>query len=179
VIIALGEGILLTGATLSDLATTVLRSAAFLATFLGAVALWWIYFDRTADFGSAVIGSSRDPGRLGRSAYTYFHVPIVAGIVLSAVGDERVMRHPAGRLGWTGALVALGGTATFLAGHALYKRALSGQVPVSRFAGAAVLVALVPLARLVPPVAAEPVPVVIIAVIATLDAVRHNQKTSH
>jgi low temperature requirement protein LtrA len=179
VIIALGEGILLTGATLSDLAATVLRSASFVTTFLGAVALWWIYYDRTADLGSAVIGSAQDPGRLGRSAYTYFHLPIVGGIVLSAVADERVIAHPGGHLGWTGALVALGGTATFLAGHGLYKRTLSSHVPVSRFVGAAVLVALVPLARSVPPVTAELVPVTVIAVIAALDATRHDQKNRH
>jgi low temperature requirement protein LtrA len=176
VIIALGEGILLTGATLSDLTATVLRSAAFVTTFLSAAALWWIYFDRTADFGSAVIGSSQDPGRLGRSAYTYFQLPIVAGIVVSAVAGQRVIAHPGGRLGWTGAMVALGGTATFLAGHALYKGALSGHVPVSRFVGAAVLFALVPLARSFPPVPAELVPVLVIAVVATLDAVSHGQK---
>ena len=97
---------------------------------------------------------------------------MVAGIVLSAVADERVIAHPGGRLGWTAALVALGEPAMFLAGHGLYKGALSGHVPVPRFAGAAMLVALVPLARCVPAVAAELVPVVVIAVIATLDAVR-------
>ncbi len=170
VIIALGEGILLIGATFADLPITVLRSAAFVTLFLGAVALWWIYFDRTADFGSAVIGASEDPGRLGRSAYTYFHLPMIAGIVLSAVGDETVVAHPDHELGWTRATLALGGPALFLAGHALYKWSLTNRVPVSRSVAAAALVALVPLARYTPPVAAELVPVAVIAVVAALDA---------
>jgi low temperature requirement protein LtrA len=170
VIIALGEGILLIGATLGDLAATPLRSAAFVAVFLGAVALWWIYFDRSADFGTAVIGSSTDPGRLGRSAYTYFHLPMVAGIVLAAVADELIVAHPAGVLGWPRAVLALGGPALFLAGHALFKWSLTGKVPASRVVAAAALVALVPLARYAPPVAAGLVPVAAIAAVATLDA---------
>ena len=172
VIIALGEGILLIGATFADLPVTPLRSAAFVTVFLGAVALWWIYFDRTADLGSAVIGASDDPGRLGRSAYTYFHLPMIAGIVLSAVGDETVIAHPGHDLGWTRAVLVLGGPALFLAGHALYKWSLTGHVPGSRAVAAAVLVALAPLARHAPPVAVELLPVAVIAVVATLDAVR-------
>jgi low temperature requirement protein LtrA len=171
VIIALGEGILLTGASVTDMSATVQRSAAFVVAFVGAVALWWIYFDRIADFGAAVIGSSDDPGRLGRSAYTYFHLPMVAGIVLSAVADELVIAHPGGDLGWTGAVLTLGGPALFLAGHALFKWSLTRRVPASRLAAAGALVALVPLARYLPPVAAALLPVAAIAVVAALDAV--------
>jgi low temperature requirement protein LtrA len=171
VIIALGEGILLIGATFADLPVTAARSAAFVTMFVGAVALWWIYFDRTADFGARVIGSSADPGRLGRSAYTYFHLPMVAGIVLAAVADELVIAHPGESLGWNRALLALGGPALFLAGHALFKWSLTRAVPVPRVLAAAALVALVPLARRAPTVAAELLPVAAIAVVAALDAV--------
>jgi low temperature requirement protein LtrA len=170
VLIALGEGILLTGATFAGLPVTAARSAVFVAVFLGAVALWWIYFG-TADFGAMVIGASPDPGRLGRSAYTYFHIPMVAGIVVAAVADELLVAHPGRELGWTPAVLALGGPALFLAGHALFKGSLSGSVPVSRIVAAGALVALVPLARYAPPVTAELLPVAAIAVVATLDAV--------
>jgi low temperature requirement protein LtrA len=47
--------------------------------FVGSAALWWIYFNRSAEDGRAVIARLADPGRLGRVAYTYFHLPMVAG----------------------------------------------------------------------------------------------------
>lgn len=120
-----------------------------------------------------MIGAWQDPGRLGRSAYTYFHLPMIAGIVLSTVGDETVIARPDHGLGWTRAVLVLGGPALFVAGHALYKWSLTGHVPVPRAVAApAAVVALVPLARLAPPVAAELVPVAVIAVVAALDAVR-------
>jgi low temperature requirement protein LtrA len=69
VIIALGESILVTGATFGELAPTAATAAAFVVAFLGSAALWWIYFGvRSAEAGREVISSSEDPGRLARSA---------------------------------------------------------------------------------------------------------------
>jgi low temperature requirement protein LtrA len=68
-LIALGESVVVIGATLSGLPTVSgLEIAAFLAAFAGAAALWWIYFDRSAEEAAHVIAASKDPGRLGRSA---------------------------------------------------------------------------------------------------------------
>lgn len=55
----------------------------------------WIYFHKGAGAGSELISKSAVSGRLARSAYTYLHMPIVAGIILSAVADELVLKHPA------------------------------------------------------------------------------------
>ena len=72
-IIALGESILVIGATFvsSDFTRTTL--AAFVVAFLGSVALWWVYFDLSFDAAERAFESSSDPGRLGRFAYTYLH----------------------------------------------------------------------------------------------------------
>ena len=43
--------------------------------------MWWLYFDNGAGGHDTHIESS-DPGRLARLAYTYLHLPIVAGIIL-------------------------------------------------------------------------------------------------
>ena len=94
VIIALGESLLVTGATFSQLAWTPPTMAAFLAAFLGSVAMWWIYFDSGAEHGSHRIAGSDDPGRIARIAYTYLHLLIVAGIIVCAVADELVLMHP-------------------------------------------------------------------------------------
>jgi low temperature requirement protein LtrA len=127
IIIALGESLLVTGATFSGLEWTVGTVGAMLAAFGAAVAMWWIYFDRTAEFASQVIGHADDPGRLARLAYTYLHLPLVAGIILAAVGDERALDHPTGDTNLAVALVILGGPALFLTGHWLFKRAVAGH----------------------------------------------------
>jgi low temperature requirement protein LtrA len=120
VIIALGESLLVTGATFSQLAWTPPTMAAFLAAFLGSVAMWWIYFDSGAEHGSHRIAGSDDPGRIARIAYTYVHLLIVAGIIVCAVADELVLMHP-DHATPAGVVAILGGPALYLAGNALFK----------------------------------------------------------
>ena len=54
---------------------------------------WWIYFDRSAETASEIISSSQDPGRLALSAYGYFHLPMIAGIIAVAASDELTVAH--------------------------------------------------------------------------------------
>src|SRR5450755_3908417 len=90
IIIALGEAIVVNGATFADLTWTAETVGAFLCAFAGSIAMWWIYFHKGAEAGSELISKSSESGRLARSAYTYLHMPIVAGIILTAVADEIV-----------------------------------------------------------------------------------------
>ncbi|HXO23652.1 MAG TPA: low temperature requirement protein A, partial [Streptosporangiaceae bacterium] len=69
VLIALGESIVIIGATLTERPVAAANVTAFVVAFVGSVALWWIYFDQSADAAAAKIASSDDPGALGRSAY--------------------------------------------------------------------------------------------------------------
>src|SRR5258708_16850 len=71
IIIALGESIVVTGAPFSDLAWTAETVTAFASAFVGAIAMWWIYFHKGAEAGSELISKSCDSGRLARLAYTY------------------------------------------------------------------------------------------------------------
>lgn len=153
VIVALGESILVTGATTASLPFTAPTISAFAIAFLGSVAMWWIYFSRSAEAGSEIMAGSRDPGRLGRSAYTYFHLPIVAGIIVAAVGDELTIAHPNDTASLTTTVVVLGGPALYLVGHTLFKRAIFGIVPLSRFVALVVLLALLPAGLVLPNVA--------------------------
>ncbi|WP_363259978.1 low temperature requirement protein A [Hamadaea sp.] len=168
-IIALGESILVTGATFSALPFTWDRLAALVIAFGGAVAFWWVYFDRNAELGSAVISHSTDPGALGRNAFTYFHLPIVAGVIVSAVGDELVIAHPAGHPTWPAIATILGGAALFLGGHALYKWALSRRVSRTRLVACGVLVALVPAGPYLPPILLTALATAIVAAVAVRD----------
>jgi len=150
IIISLGESILVTGATFGELHLTAAAAAALVVAFASSVALWWIYFYRMAEWGSAVMSSAADPGRLGRSAYTYFHVPMVGGIIVTAVADELTIAHPGAHGTGAIAAVALGGPALYLLGNALYKRVMSGRWLASRAVAIAALAALVPVALVVP-----------------------------
>jgi low temperature requirement protein LtrA len=150
IIIALGESILVSGATFGELHLTAASATALVVAFASSVALWWIYFYRMAEWGSAVMSAAADPGRLGRSVYTYFHVPMVAGIIVTAVADELTIAHPGAHGTGAIAAVALGGPALYLLGNALYKRVMSGRWLASRAVAIAALAALVPVALVVP-----------------------------
>jgi low temperature requirement protein LtrA len=135
IIIALGESIVVTGATFADLTWSTDVVIAFLSAFIGALAMWWIYFHRGAEAGSELISNSSEPGRLARLAYTYLHLPIVAGIILSAVADELVLQHPGGRSDLRTVLSAIGGPLLFLVGTILFKHTIRGWLQLSHGAG--------------------------------------------
>jgi low temperature requirement protein LtrA len=135
ILIALGESIVVTGATFAELTWTTETVSAFASAFLGSLAMWWIYFHKGAEAGSELISKSGEPGRLARLAYTYLHMPIVAGIILSAVADELVLKHPAGHSDLKTVLSAIGGSLLFLLGTILFKRTIRGWLQLSHGAG--------------------------------------------
>src|ERR671919_831246 len=100
VIIALGESIVLAGATASATGLSVEIVAALLLAFLSSTALWWLYFGQVAGTVLERIraATAEERGQIGRDIYTYLHLPIVAGNVLLAGGDERGIAAPAGTL---------------------------------------------------------------------------------
>jgi low temperature requirement protein LtrA len=104
--------------------------------------MWWIYFNIGAEVGSDRIAASRDPGSLARSAYTYIHIVIVAGIIVSAVADELVLKHPSGHADANTIVAVLGGPALFLTGNILFKRITADRLPLSHLVGLSLLVAL-------------------------------------
>ncbi|RYD60249.1 MAG: low temperature requirement protein A [Verrucomicrobiaceae bacterium] len=144
IIIALGESILVTGATFSELAWSGEVVGAFGASVIGSIAMWWLYFDTASESGSHQISSSDDPGRLARLAYTYLHLLLVAGIILIAVADEFVLAHPGGHADSKTLITLLGGTAVYLLGNMLFKRIIGGNLPLSHIAGVVMLGAMVP-----------------------------------
>lgn len=142
VIIALGESILLTGQNFSEGEWNASTVAAMLVAFLTSVTMWWLYFNVGAEHGSQRLERSTNPGRLARLAYTYLHLPIVAGIVIAAVADEVVLERPSGLEDETAALLVLGGSATYLLGIMLFKWATAGRLPLSHAIAIAAVLAL-------------------------------------
>jgi len=135
IIIALGESIVVTGATFADLDWTLATVTAFVSAFIGALAMWWIYFNKGAEAGSEQISRSSEPGRLARLAYTYLHMPIVAGIILSAVANELVLTHPADHSDIKTVLSAIGGPLLFLIGTILFKHTFRRFLQLSHGVG--------------------------------------------
>ena len=173
VIIALGESILVTGTTFGEIEASTATVAAFVVAFLGSVALWWIYFARSAEAARRTFSSSAEPGRVARSAYTYFHLPMIGGIIAVAAADELMVAHPGDR--GTGASVALsiGGTALFFAGHALFKWAVFDVLSWPRVVAIAALIALIPVAFVVPAIALGVAVTLIAAALAAWDSLAY------
>ena len=135
IIIALGESIVVIGATFAELTWTTENVLAFVSAFVGSLAMWWIYFHIGAEAGSEQISKSSEPGRLARLAYTYLHMPIVAGIIVSAVADELVLKHPGGHSDLKTVISAIGGPLLFLFGTILFKYSFRGFLQLSHGGG--------------------------------------------
>ncbi len=169
IIIALGESIVITGATTSGLSLDAARLAAFGIAFLLTAALWWLYFDYVAVIAERRLAIAPDRTRLARDGYTYLHVVIVAGIIVSAVGDELVIKHPVDRLSTPELVAVVAGPTIYLLGHTLFRLRMAGSVSRKRLGGAiacvlvgvaagsasALVVALLLVAVLVSVIAAE------------------------
>lgn len=148
VIVALGETILLTGATLSEMESWSLPVLiASLVAFLGSLAMWWVYFDTSSKAGSHAISQAENPGQLG-AYFHYVHVALVGAIIVCAVANELVIAHPEGRIQHATAAVLLLGPALYLFANALYKRLVYHRFPLSHLAGLLALAALAPVAYL-------------------------------
>jgi low temperature requirement protein LtrA len=178
-LIALGESVILIGTTLSEVPhVSTAQASALVMAFLGAAAFWWLYFDRSADEGMAVIGRSADPGRLGRSAYHLIHPVMVAGIITTAAADERVLSHPGSHADAATAWLVLGGTALYLAGHAAFKAVVWRVVPWSRLVAVAALAVLAPVASHVDALLLGAMTTVVLLVVIAADAVQERGQVS-
>jgi len=120
VIIALGESLLITGATFAEQPFTAAGAVGAGTAFFGTVAMWWIYFHEGAEHAASQIEKAADPGNIARVAYSFIHIPIVAGIVVCAVGDEIVLVHP-DHADTAAIATVIGGTGLFLLGCTLFK----------------------------------------------------------
>ena len=122
-----------------------------------------------------MFSSSEDPGRLARSAYTYFHLPMIAGIISVAAADELTVAHPGEHGTLASVALTLGGTALFVAGHAFFKWAVFGLLPFSRAVAIAALAALIPVGFAIPTLALSGVAGLIVVVLAVWDTLTHRK----
>ena len=171
IIIALGESIVVTGATFAEAAWTAPVICAFVVALLGSIAMWWVYFHIGAEAGSEHISRSADTGRLARLAYTYLHLPIVAGIVVSAVGDELLLAHPDGHVGAKEVLSIVGGPLLYLIGTILFKHAIRGIYQLSHLVGIGLFIVLIPFAERFTPLSLAVAAAAILMIVAAWEAI--------
>jgi low temperature requirement protein LtrA len=136
VIIALGESIVITGATTANLELTTARIVAFGLAFLITAALWWLYFNLVATIAERRLALAENRTLLARDAYTYLHVFIVAGILVTAVGDELVIAHPTAELQDPQLAAVVCGPALYLLAHVALRLRLTGSITGRRLTGA-------------------------------------------
>ncbi|WP_401000448.1 low temperature requirement protein A [Agromyces sp. GXQ0307] len=134
VLIALGEGLLVTGFAFVAEESSPERIVAVATAFVAAAACWWIYFDHGERIGSEAIEAAEASGRLARTAYSWVHLLIVGGIVLLGVGDKEMLGHPHEQ-SVAAVSTVLGGPLLFLGGTVLFRRVLERRWMRAQLAG--------------------------------------------
>jgi low temperature requirement protein LtrA len=121
-----------------------------------AAALWWIYFDVVALVSARRLGRApegRERNELARDSYSYLHFPMVAGIVLGALGLKKTLGHVGDSLDTVIAFALLGGVALYLLGHVAFRYRHIHTINRQRLLLALFLFALLPMATNVPALA--------------------------
>jgi low temperature requirement protein LtrA len=142
VILALGESIVVTGATTAGEDLDATRLTSFAVAFLGTAAMWWLYFDYAATIAQRRLELAANRTQMARDAYTYLHVVMVAGVIVSAVGDEVVIAHPGEALHGAELTAVWAGPAIYLLAQALFRLRMAGTLSTKRSAGALACVVL-------------------------------------
>jgi low temperature requirement protein LtrA len=152
IIIALGESIVAIDVGAAGLE---LGAGVVLAAVLGmvlAAGLWWAYFDYVALAAERRLISAQGQERatLARDSYSYLHLPMVAGIVLVALGVKKTLAHVGDPLGIIPAVALCGGVALYLLGHNAFRLRDVGSVSIPRLAATTISLALIPAAVRMP-----------------------------
>jgi len=153
VIVALGESIVAIGLGAEAGVDGGVIAAAVLGIAV-ACALWWAYFDVSALVAArrlAQLDSVPVRNRLARDAYSYLHLPMVAAIVLVALGLKSTLAHVGDPLEWAAATALVGGAALYLLAHVAFRRRTLGTFTVQRLVAAVLLVGFVPVAHRIEP----------------------------
>ncbi len=183
IIVALGESIVAIGV---GIATLPISAPIIVGAILGLVvsgALWWVYFDVTAALAERALTEAKDVerARMARDAYSYLHLPMIAGIVLLALGLKKVLEYVGGAgqhdlsdplTGW-GLFALVGGVVLYLVGHVAFKWRTQQELYWPRLIAAAVLAALTPILDQLPALATLAVVALVPAALVVFETIHH------
>jgi low temperature requirement protein LtrA len=176
ILIALGESIIAIGVG----AGFELDAEVIVAAGLGIVvvsALWWLYFDVAAIFARRRLMQARglELHQLALHAYSYLHLPMVAGIVLFALGLKMTLGHVGEALDTVPAVGLCGGAALYLLGHIAFLFRTTGRVFRRRTVGALVLLALTPATLAIPALAALGLVSAVCSLVVAYEVLRYRE----
>ena len=180
IIIALGESIVSIGVGAAGLPLDAARIAAALLGMVVAAALWWSYFDWVIFISQARLTDAHDAERAGlaRDLYTYLHMPMVFGIVLFALGLKETLGHVEEPLGTIPAIGLCGGLALYMAAHVAVRFRISGDIGHGRPIATVVLIALIPVATIVPALTALALAAAVCVTLIAYEAIRYRYARS-
>ena len=147
-IIALGESIVAIGVGAEGGVDAGVVAAAVVGMAVAA-AIWWLYFDIVALVAERRLANAtpgREQNEIARDSFSYLHFPMVAGIVLLALGLKKTLEHTDDPLKLVPAVALLGGVAMYLLAHVAFRWRNVHRFSVQRVLCAVVLVAFLPLA---------------------------------
>jgi low temperature requirement protein LtrA len=174
IIIALGESIVAIGVGAGVEVGAGVVAAAVLGIVMAA-AIWWLYFDVVALLAErdlARLPAGRERNDRARDGYSYLHFPMVAGIVLGALGLKTTLGEVGGELDAVPAFAMLGGTAIYLLAHVAVRYRNVRTVNRHRLIAAALLLALIPIAVELPALATLGALVAVLWVLIGFEAMR-------
>ncbi len=174
VIIALGESIVAIGAGAEFGITTGVIVAAVLGIAIAA-AQWWLYFDvvaRVAERRLSRAAPGREQNEIARDSYSFLHLPMVAGIVLVALGLKKTLGDVGEPLKLVPAVAALGGTAIYLLAHVAFRWRNVHTLSRQRLICAVLLLLLVPAALELPALATAAILAAVLIALVAYEALR-------
>jgi low temperature requirement protein LtrA len=174
VIIAIGESIVAIGVGAGAGVDAGVVAAAVLGIAVAA-AFWWLYFDvvaRVAERRLTRAAVGREQNELARDSYSYLHFPMVAGIVLGALGLKKTLEHVGDPLELVPATAMLGGTALYLLAHVAFRLRNLHTLNKQRLLCAGVVVALIPAAVELPALATLAILAALLSVLIAYEAIR-------
>ncbi len=156
-IIALGESVILLGATLAATTLSLPVATAAIIGFVSLLSLWWIYFVHTSAQGAHAFEKSHTSHhtRMARSGFAYANGIMVSGAIVGAVAIEQVIAHPLGHTTPYLACIVAAGPIIFLTGTILFNHTIHSS-PSQRSAVAVIAIAalcLLGLILAIPPIA--------------------------
>ncbi|TMK72517.1 MAG: low temperature requirement protein A [Actinobacteria bacterium] len=177
IIIALGESIVAIGAGAAAHLTAGIAAAAVLGITLAA-AMWWVYFDVVALVSARRLARAeegRERNELARDSYSYMHFPMVAGIVLVALGLKKTLGHVEDPLDTVLAFALLGGVALYLLGLVGFRFRHIRSINRRRLLLALVMFALLPAAVELPALATLALVTALMCALITYETISYGE----
>jgi low temperature requirement protein LtrA len=174
VIIALGESIVAIGTGLHGELGLDTIGAALLGLVL-AFGIWWAYFDVVALVSERHFREAEGMRRLriARDSYSYLHLPMIAGIVLIALGVKKTLGQVDEPLHTIPAVALFGGVALYYAGHLGFRLRNVGTLNRPRLTALVVCVALIPLGTEVDAIVALALACLVTSSVIAYEAIRY------